>query len=171
MIDPLKVTNSQDIKGLVSEAGNTSAGQIRDKYMSAAEGAKGLLRPDEQIEKRIGMSQNPMSEAIKRKVNMGFQNSQSRLRQKTGLDARVDHLKKLEVASNLASEEHELNMEKVRIKREMARAKKAARGQVLGSVLGTVAGVAATVYTGGNVAAGAAAYQAGQGLGQSMGSR
>lgn len=169
MSDALAVTSNREIKDLVNEAGRESAGSVRDKYMGYTQGAKGLLRPDDTAEKRMAM--NPMNDAIKRKVNQGFGNSQARLKQQIGMDAQVDHLKKLEIASNLASEEHQLNLEKIRIKKEMARAKRAARGQLLGSVLGTVAGVAGTVFSGGNIAVGMAAYKAGEGAGQYVGGR
>lgn len=155
-----------EISGLVKESGDETTGSLGQNYMQGVEKpARGLLKTDDSQEQRMGM--NPMSEAIKRKFNQNFNSNQRRLVHDTKMDAQVDHLKKLEVASNLASEEHAMNVEKDRVKKERARAKRAARGQVLGSVLGIAGGVVGAVYGGG---AGAMAGSAlGQGVGNAVG--
>lgn len=157
---------SREIGRLVKDSGNESTGSLQNKYLGGAEQtARGLLKADDSAEKRMGM--NPMSEAIKRKYNQKFSGEFERLKRDTMKGAQIDHMKKLEMASNLANEEHEFNMERERIKAEMKKARKAARGAILGNVLGIAGGVVGAVY--GGPAGAAAGYQLGSGAGNAVG--
>jgi hypothetical protein len=116
-----------------------------------------------------------LSQAIRSKYAGEFDRSMGRLKFDNVKAANTDHLKKLEVATQMANEEHAMNFQKEMQRKKMAQAKKAMRGQLVGSVLGIVGGVVGGVVAGaGTLGIGAAAgasagYAAGQGLGQAIG--
>lgn len=146
----------------------SSAGRAAD-YGSGTETARGLLNSgDNGFTAGLGGENQAMSQAIKAKYGGTFNRAQDRLNVDNLKNAKADHLKKLEVATQMATQEHQMNFEKEMQRKKMAQMAKAMRGQVVGSVLGIV-GAGAGAFFGGpaGMMAGAAL---GQGAGQAIGS-
>lgn len=139
-------------------------------YGSGTETARGLLNRPDTFSEGIGGGDPAMSQAIRAKYTSGFNRNVDRMNLQNLKKAGDDHLKKLEVATQMANEEHKMNFEKEMARKKAAQAKAAMRGQLLGSVLGIVGGVAGGVATGGNPMGIMAGAQLGSGTGQAIGS-
>lgn len=153
-------------QGFAQEARSESAADRMNNYTGGTETARGLLARDN-FSEGLGGSPNPMREAIRSKYAGQFNRAQERLNLDMTKGANADHLRKLEVAQQMAADELKMNFEKEMQRKKLARARAAARGSVVGQVLGTVAAVVAGIYTGGSGAA--AGYAAGNAVGNAIG--
>lgn len=146
------------------EARQGSVDQRNADYSSGETAARGLLNSgDNGFTAGLGGENQAMSQAIKAKYGGVFGRAQDRLNIDTLKNAKADHLKKLEVATDMATQEHQMNFEKEMQRKKMAQMAKAMRGQLVGSVLGIVGGV------GGAVVGGPAGAMAGAALGSGAG--
>jgi hypothetical protein len=109
-----------------------------------------------------------LSSAIRNKYMGRYSQGERRLAQTMRSAGQDDYLKKLQVTADMASQEHQMNLQKEILRQKKAQAKKAARGQVLGTVLG-ITGAVAGGFVGGGAGA-MAGYQLGSGIGGAAGS-
>lgn len=150
------------------EANSESSANRASNYNSGTETARGLLNRPDSFNAGLGGGDTAMSAAIRSKYAGNFERSVDRMSVSNLKAASADHLKKLEVAAQMAGEEHRMNVEKEMARKKAAQMKSAMRGQLVGSVLGIVGGVAGAVY--GGPAGAMAGAQLGQGAGQAIGS-
>ena len=144
----------------------SSAGRFNN-YAGGNETARGLLNQPDNFTEGLGRGADPMQAAIRSKYNANYSRAQEHLNLNMLKNANADHLKKLEVATQLAGQEHEMNMQKELMRKKRAQASQMMRGQIIGSVLGIAGGVGGAALGG---APGAmAGYQIGSGTGQAMG--
>lgn len=157
------------------QIGLTNAGMAKD-YMASAPQARGLLGENSNFNSGLAYGDKANTQAIRNRYMPDYNLQQKELNLETIKSAQTDHIRNLQVATQAASQEVEMNRQKALIKWKIDQANKQARGAVLGQVLGitgaVVGGVAAGYATGG-VGAGAgitAGYAAGSGLGNAVGS-
>lgn len=162
--------------GLVKDDMNLGADQRSANYMGGAqEAGRGLIGQDDNFSQGLGFGDQAMSAAIKSKYNAKYNLGENRLAHEMKKAGQDDQIKKLQVTSQLASEEHQMNLQKEILRRKKIQAKKAARGQIIGQVLGITGAVAGGVIGAAAGGAGApmgamAGYQAGTALGGAVGS-
>jgi hypothetical protein len=150
------------------EARNESSSGLASNYTGGTERARGLLNSTDNFSENLGGGANPMQDAIRQKYAGGFERNQNRVDFEALKGAKNDHLKKLQVATEMAGQEHQMNFEKEMQRKKMANAKAAMRGQIMASVLGIAGGVGGAAL--GGPAGAAAGYQLGSGTGQAVGS-
>lgn len=155
------------------QAGLTNQG-LANEYMSSAPQAKGLLK-DDNFNSGLSYGDSAMSKAIKQRYQPDFDRSQRQLKLDAVQGAQSDHIRNLNVATQAAGQEVEMNKQRALLKWKIEQANKQARGAVLGQVLGitgAVVGAVAGAFTGGaaSVPLAAAGYAAGSGLGNAVGS-
>ena len=155
------------------EARNESAAGRAANYNSGNEAARGLLARDNAFGESLGGGPDPaMSAAIRNKYAGQFGQKMGRLNLENVKAANSDHLKKMEVATQMANEEHQMNFQKEMMRKKAAQAKQMMRAQLVGTVLGIVGGVAggaATMSPQGAMAGMALGQGAGQAIGGGMG--
>lgn len=157
---------AQDVYRRTLEGSNQSEEQA---LSSGLDQARGLLQPQGNFSEQLGMQSQPaLTEAIRNKTNRQYHTEDQELKRSMKMDAKNAHFNKLQAASQLASDEQRINVQKAIAKYKAKMAKKAARGQLLGSVLGIAGGVVGSIY--GGPAGGAAGAAVGQGAGQAIGS-
>lgn len=157
----LQERNDPAVSGFLKEAQGTSADQRLSTYKDAARGSSGLIQSDNQFNKSLGM--NPQTDAIRSKYMGEFNKAQDRQDLELSKSSTQDHLKKLAIASDLASQEIQLNQQKAMLRAKIKRANKQARAQTIGAVLGIVGTGVGAFYGGPSGAVG------GGMLGQSLG--
>lgn len=137
--------------------------------------ARGLLNAPDNFNSGLSYGDHATSEAIKSRYQQKYMQGENQLRTDIMKNAQSDHLRNLQVATDAAGKEVELNKQKALLKWKIDQANKHARGAIVGQTLGIVGAVVGAVAGGyatagtGAVAGGAAGYQAGQGLGQAIG--
>jgi len=147
------------------QGGMTNQG-LANSYSSGGQG-QGLLNAHSNFDSSLGFS-NPESDAIKSRYMPQFQRSEQQLSLDNIKGAQQDHIRNLQVATQAAGQEVELNKQKAILRNKIEQQNRAARGAVLGQTLGIVGGVVGAIYGG---APGAmAGYQLGSGAGNAIGS-
>lgn len=154
-----------NVGSFAEEARRESSAGRAANYNAPIEQARGLLDRPDNFSENLGGGDSAMRSAIRSKYAGTFGRKMDRLNLENIKGANADHLKKLEVATQMAAEEQKVNFEKEMMRQKMAKAKQAARAQLVGTVLGIVGGVGVGVATGGNPAG----IMAGQALGQGVG--
>lgn len=151
------------------EARQESSAGRAENYNAPIETARGLLNSPRGHSEDLG-GNNPMRSAIRSKYAGEFERRADKLKLNNIKSANTDHLKKLEVATQLAADEQRMNFEKEMQRQKMAKAKQAMRAQLVGSVLGIVGGVAGGAYGGptGAIAGSALGQGAGTAIGGGM---
>lgn len=151
-------------QSFAQEARTESAAGRAANYSGGTDVARGLLNRPDHFSQSLGGGDPAMSAAIRSKYAGNFERSANRLNFDNVKNANADHLKKLEVATQMANEEHQMNFQKEMMRKKAAQAKAAMRGQLVGSVLGIVGGAA-----GAGMGGGPAGMAGGQALGQGVG--
>lgn len=147
------------------EARTETAEGRHQNYMGGTEAARGLLNRQDNFGDTLGGGPDgALKAAIRSKYAGNFERAQDRLNFDMLKNAKSDHLKKLEVATQMAEQEHAMNFEKEMQRKKMAQAKQAMRAQLVGSVLGIVGGVSGAAISGSPTG-----MLAGQALGQGVG--
>lgn len=163
----LNSTHSAELGSFINEqAGQTNAGIAKDYTGGNAE-ARGLLNKPDNFNQGLSFGDRAQSDAIKSKYTQQYAHKESELNNKMLQNADADHVRKLQNASNLATEEIELNKQKQILQYKKQQASKAARGAVLGHVLGVVGGVTAGYFTAGTGTG--AGFAAGEAAGNAIG--
>lgn len=161
-----------DTQALVQDVSRDSASGMGSRYMDAGRSAgRGLLSsgPDT-FSQNLGGSDQAMGQAIRAKYMQKYSQGERKLAHEMNKAGQNDYLKKLAVTSDLANQEHQLNVQKEMLKQKQKAAKKAARGQIVGQVLGIAGAVVGGVASLGNPAAIYAGYQVGNAAGNAAGS-
>lgn len=157
-----------DVSSFVDEARNENQSDLAQKYGSAIQEGQGLINRPDNYNQGLSFGNQALSQAIRNKYQ--GQNLQP---QAMALESRrmatESHLNKLNMASQLAADEANMNLQKEILRQKKKQAQRAARGQVLGAVLGIGGAIAGGAVTGGNAAGIMAGASAGQGVGQAMG--
>lgn len=161
----LDATSTKEVGDLVSD-NRTNSGVAQD-YMRGADVGKGLLTQNDTYGSGLAYG-NPMSQAIKQRAMSDYNSQYKDISNRALRAASEDHIRNLASATQMASEEVQMNRQKEMLKNQIDQANKRARGQVLGTVLGITGGIAGA-YVGGPAGA-AAGYSAGQGVGNMVGS-
>ncbi len=168
-------TSSKDIQGLVDHDVHQSNSQIADSYSGGASEARGLLNTPDHMNSQLSYGNDAQSQAIRQRTDRSYDRSAQSVSLKNMMNADADHVRNLQVASQLANQEVQNNMQKDLLRNKIDQANKRARGAVVGNVLGIVGAVAGAVVGGyatggaGAAAGGMAGYQGGQALGQGIG--
>jgi len=160
-----------DIAGLLKDNQGSSAAANTSNYMNAASEARGLLNAPDNFNRGMSYGDEAMSKAIRNKGSQKYSMGERRLANEMRKGGQDDYVKKLQITSQLANEEHQINVQKEIMRQKQEQARKAARGQVIGTVLGITGAVAGGMMTGGaGAGAGAmAGYQIGSGVGNMAG--
>lgn len=160
--------NASEVSNFANQAAQESPQQRAQEVTGGESQARGLLNTPDKYSTQLAYGDSATRDAIRSKYSRGYYASEQNLNIQALKNAQEDHLKKLEVATNMAGQEAEQNRQKLILQWKKTQAEKAARGQVIGTVLGVVGGV------GGAMAGGAggaiAGYELGQGAGQAAGS-
>lgn len=152
-----------------SQVGQTNQG-IANSYDSGASEARGLLTSGgNSFNSGLGYSDKATSDAIRARYMPQANLKAQELSLENLKNAQSDHLRNLQVATQAAGEEVQLNKQKALLKWQVEQQNKKARGAVLGTTLGIVGGVVGAVYGGGAPGA-MAGYSAGSGVGNAIGS-
>lgn len=154
---------SKEISDFGKEARAGSAQSSFQNYNQGSQNASGLMNDSGSFDRGLA-SQNPEMSAIKQKYNTDFGRNQKRLSLSLMKQGEEDHLRKVQIANQMASEEMQINQQKEMLKWQRKQAKKMARAQTIGSVLGIV-GAGAGLATTGTAAGGMVGYSIGQGVG------
>jgi hypothetical protein len=149
-------------------ANSESTASRHTDYMGGEQAARGLLNTPDSYSGGLSYGDSATRDAIRSKAFGGFEKAHAHLSIETLKNADQDHLKKLEVASSMANEEYQMNMQKEILRKKQAQAKQMARGALVGSVLGIVGGV--TGGAAGGAPGAMAGYQLGSGVGNAAGS-
>ncbi len=157
-------TTPYNVASFAAENANQSAASRAQDYTKGFETARGLLKDDGSFNKSLGFGNDAMIGAIRQKYRGEYGMKERRIGQNLRQSAEQDYLKRLAIASEMAGQEHELNMQKEILRQKKAAAKRAARGQIIGTVLGIAGGVAGGVL-------GSAAGPTGTAAGISAGSQ
>lgn len=166
----LKETHDPSLAAFSNEQVGQTNQAIANNYGGAAMAAgRGLLNTPNPTNSSLSYGDQATTSAIQSRYQQKYNQGEAQLKTDIMKSAESDHVRNLQVATDAAGKEVELNKQKALLKWKIDQANKKARGAVVGEVLGIVAGAATTYFSGGNVAAGAAAYQAGKGVGQSAG--
>jgi hypothetical protein len=151
-------------------AASDSTAQRHSNYMGGTEAARGLLNSPDSYSGGLSYGDSAVRDAIRQKGVGSFNQSQNRLSIETLKRADQDHVKKLEVASQMANEEFQMNMQKEILRKKQAQAKQMARGAMVGSVLGIVGAVGGASVPGAGVGGAIAGNRLGEGFGTAIGS-
>ncbi len=165
----LDSTSDPSITHSVNRQVGMSNADVATDYGKGSEGARGLLTQPSHFNSGLSYGDQATSDAIRARYMPQFNRQQSELKLENIKNAASDHIRNLQVATDAAGQEVEMNKQKAMLKWKIEQQNRAARGAILGTTLGIIGGVVGTVYSGGNVAVGAAAYQAGSGAGQAIG--
>lgn len=166
-------SSSPQIGEMIGSAGTNQ--QLHDQYNSGSQEARGLLTRPDGYNSGLAYGDNATTAAIKSRYMQGYNRQEKELSTENMLNANKDNIKKLQIATDMAGQEVELNKQKELLKWKIKQANKAHRGAVLGNVLGIVGAVAggAVAAAGsfgiGTVGGAAAGYAGGQALGNSIG--
>ncbi len=157
---------------------NKSVGQtnqgIASSYGSGAGEARGLLNSGN-FNQGLSYGDSATSSAIKSRYMTSYGLGEKQLSLENIKNAQTDHLRNLNVATQAAGQEVEMNKQKALIKWQIEQQNKKARGAVLGTVLGITGAVVGGVVAGagslgvGAVGGAAAGYAAGNAAGNAIG--
>lgn len=143
---------------------NATLGSEQAAYQPSS--TRGLLADDGSFDK--GLSMSPDLAAVRSRSQRDFNQNERKLNADVKMNARNSYFERLANATDLASQESQMNFQRELMRRKAKEAKKQARGAMIGSVLGIVGGVAGTVF--GGPAGGMVGMQAGSAVGNQMGS-
>ena len=163
-------TRPNDFRRDVSEyAREAQAGNPSEQRRRMLEGTEnvGALIGNRDFNRGLGFGNDAMLGAIEQRTRGDFSRSMRKFKHETTLEAYKRSADKLASASELVSQEIQLNYKAKAIKEARERAKKAARGALVGNILG-IAGAVAGASTG-NPAAATAGYQLGSAGGNIIG--
>ncbi len=164
-LDP---TSDPSITAAVKEQVGQSNHDLANTYGQQAQTAgRGLLNSHDNFNNGLSYGDAATTAAIKGRYEQKYKQSENALSLDTMTKANADHIRNLQVATNAAGQEVEMNKQKAILKWKIQQAEKKARGAVVGNVLGIVGGVVGAVY-GGPAGAGAG-YALGQGVGTAAG--
>lgn len=164
----LEPTADKSITASIDRQVGQSNADIAANYSSGNSQARGLLNSNDNFNNNLAYGSNAESDAIKSRYMPQYNLQEKQLNLDNLKNAQTDHLRGLQVATQAASEEVQLNKQKALLKWQIEQQNKKARGAILGTTLGIVGGVVGTIY--GGPAGGAAGYAAGQGVGNAVGS-
>ncbi len=154
----------------VNEQVGQSNQHIADAYTQDAKAAgRGLLNAPSNFNNSMSYGDQATSAAIKSRYDQQYNRSEKAIDLQAIRGAQEDHVRNLQVASQAAGQEVELNKQKAILKWKKEQADKVARGQILGTTLGIVGGVVGAIYGGGAPGA-TAGYGIGSGVGNAVGS-
>lgn len=148
------------------EAKNEDPSKLAEHYGGGIAQGQGLINRPDNFNQGLSFGDQAMSQAIKAKYQ-GMNLAPQSMALESKRMAQDSHLNKLNMASQLAADEANMNLQKEILRQKKKQAQKAMRGQVIGSILG-IGGAAAGVALGG-AAGGMAGFAAGQGVGQAVG--
>lgn len=155
--------------GVQQYAEEARTAQPNDYASSALSQGRGLLNSGGN-DSGLAYGDQATLSAIKSKYNKQYGLQEGRIKIDAANDADQDYIKKLHIASDMASKEHEMNFQKAMMAKKQKQAQNALRGQIIGSVLGIAGGVAGGMATGGSGVGILAGAQLGQSAGQAAGS-
>lgn len=161
----LEASANSDITANIGEYSRGSNQSLADSFGSSA--GRGLLSSRNNFDQNTGFGHSAEMDAIRGRYMPKFERQEKQLNLDNLRGASMDRLRNLQVATQAAGEEVQINKQKAILKDKIEKAQKAARGAVLGHVLGIVGGVVGGVVSGGTAAAGG--YMAGQAAGQAIG--
>lgn len=171
-LDP---TSNKDLTAHINEMNSQSTGDLAKQYSSGMGEARGLLNQPSGTNNSLAYGDRAVSDAIRSRSNQGYYQSERKLSVDVLKNAGQDKLRSLQVASQAAGEEVQLNRQKDLLRWQTEQANKRARGAVLGNILGIAGaiggGIAGSVLMpGAGTAAGAAmGASAGMGVGSAAG--
>ena len=170
---PEGIMDSQQITDFGHEAQAGSGAQNYAKYNSGAPQVAGLMNQPDNYSQKLGGADNAQLNAIKSKYDQKFGQDQSRLNLTLMKQANEDHLRKVQIANQMANQEMEINRQKEMLRQQRKAAKRQARGAMIGNVLGIVGavggGLAGGLGTGGTPMGAIAGASVGNSLGQAAG--
>ena len=169
--------NPASITANVNTQANQTNQDIANQYTGDAKSAgRGLLNSTDNFNNGLSFGDKAQTQAIQSRYTQAYNRGESALSLDALKNAQSDHIRNLQIATQAAGQEVELNRQKAIMKWNIEQQNKKARGAILGTTLGIVGGVVGGVVgaygtAGVGTAAGAAAgYAAGQGVGQAVGS-
>lgn len=152
---------------------------VAENYSSGNAAARGLLNAPVQTNSNLAYGDQAMSRAIQSKYMNQFNRDQNQLNTSIMKNASADHIRNLQVATQSASQEVEMNKQKQLLAFKIREANRRARGSIIGNTLGIVGTVAGAVVggmysgglgtTAGAAAGGAAGNALGSGIGRMIG--
>lgn len=161
----LEASSDPSIGANVNEYSRGTNQSLADSFHSNA--GRGLLAAPDTFDRTSNFGNGAERDAIRNRYMPQFDRQEKQLNLDNIKGASMDRLRNLQVATEAAGQEVQMNKQKAVLKDKIEKAQRAARGAVLGHVLGIVGGVVAGVYTGGAGAAGG--FAAGEAAGQAIG--
>ncbi len=141
----------------------------QDYASGGIQAGRGLLEAKDNFNSGINYGDQAMSQAIKQKFGQKQQMGERRMAQEMRSAGQNDYLKKLQVVSQMADQEHQINVQKRILREKQEQAKKAARGAMVGQVLGIAGAVGGAMIPGAGAAGAVAGYQVGNAAGNAVG--
>ncbi len=167
----LEARSSPALGAFSKEQAGQSNQDIANTYGQAAMASgRGLLNAPNNTNSSLSYGDQATTAAIRGRTNQKYTQEENGLKLDIIKNAQADHIRNLQSATQLASQEVEQNRQKALLKWKIDQANKKARGSIVGETLGIIGGAAAAYYSGGNMAAAGAGYQAGKGIGTAVGS-
>lgn len=161
-------TNDPSISSNVATQTGTSNQDYAANYGSGNSTARGLLNgANPSFDQNLDFGNQAQTQAIQGRYSQPYYRGEAQLSTNIVAAADADHLHNLQVATDAAGQEVELNRQKALMAWKIDQANKRARGQILGTTLGIVGGVVGGIYGGAGGAT--AGYAAGSGVGQAAG--
>lgn len=157
---------------------NETNSDMANSYMEGTGASQGLLNPigkQGAFDSTSHYGDNATLSAIRSRANVPYNIQMGELSTNTMRAADADHIRNLQVASNMATQEVEQNRQKDLLAYSIDQANKRARGAILGSILGITGGIAGGVggaFAGGPTGAAYGAmggYALGSGAGEMIG--
>lgn len=161
----LEASADPNIAANVNEYGRGSNQSLADSFSSGA--GRGLLSSRNNFDQDTGFGHSAEMDAIRGRYMPQFDRQEKQLKLDNLKAAGMDRIRNLQVATEAAGQEVQMNKQKTILKDKIEKAQRAARGAVLGHVLGIVGGVVAGYFTAGTGAA--AGFAAGEAAGQAIG--
>ncbi len=160
-------TSDPGITQSVNRQVGMSNADVAQDYGKDNNQARGLLTQPSNFNSGLSYGDQATSDAIRGRYMPTFNRQQSELKLENIKNAASDHIRNLQVATDAAGQEVQMNKQKAMLKWKIEQQERAARGAILGQTLGIVGGVVGAVYGGG--VGGAAGYQAGNAAGNAIG--
>ncbi len=141
---------------------------VANTYGSGAMSAgRGLLNAPNHTNSSLSYGDQATTSAIQSRYQQKYTQNENALKLDVMKSAQSDHIRNLQSATQMASQEVEQNRQKALLKWKIDQANKKARGAIVGQTLGIVGGVVGGIY--GGAAGAGAGYAAGSGIGQAYG--
>lgn len=163
----LEATADPNITANVNQFSSGNIQSTADSYGSGGAG-RSMLNVPNRFDQGLGSSNDVQMAAIRNRYMPQFDRQERQLNLDNLKAAGTDRIRNLQVATQAASEEVQLNKQKAILKDKIEKAQRAARGAVLGHVLGIVGGVVGGIATMGTVGV-AGGFAAGEAAGQAIG--